>query len=199
MKINSKFMKKIKKLQDMQNGILTTSDLWTIISPSSSVDFYRQVKKIEKEQLIYKVARGFYVSDNFSVGHLIMAMKPDSYLSLEYALAYYNMIGTYSETKIRPILPTVNRGIKSKRVIIEFKKLKNDLHFGIQVVAGIRMATKEKALLDTLYFYQKGCKFYFDIYSDIDYLGIDREQIFIYLKDYKNPKFVKFVKDYLNA
>ena len=60
------------------------------------------------------------------------------------------------------------------------------------------MATKEKAFLDTLYFYQKGTRFYFDIYSDIDISQLDRSIIFKYLKSYKNPKFIKFVKDYFN-
>lgn len=198
MKVDSKFRKKLKNLLDMQNGVLSTTDLWAIISPTSNVDFYRQIKKIKKEELISKVCRGFYIGEDFSVAHLVMAIKPDSYLSLEYALAYYNMIGTYSETKIRPILPRVIKDLRSKQVIIEFKKLKKELCFGYKVIDGIRMATPEKALLDTLYFYQKGIKFYFDIYSDIDCLEIDHQQIFKYLKKYQNPKFIKFVQDYLN-
>lgn len=199
MKITPEFRAKFSILLKDQNGILTTSDLWLIISPSSSVDFYRQLKKLEKEKLIYKVCRGFYVAKEFSKGHLIMAIKPEAYLSLEFALAYYNLIGTYTENKIRPILPQVNRNIKSNMITIDYKKIKEELIFGYEVIDGIRIATKEKAFLDTLYYYQKGVKFYFDIYSDIHIEELDKDLILKYLKKYKNPKFVKFVQDYLDV
>lgn len=199
MKITTDFIEKFKRLLEQQKGVFSSADLWTIISPTSNVDFYRQIKKLQKEKLIYKVCRGFYVSKDFSKAHLVMAMKPEAYLSLEFALAYYNLIGTYSDYKIRPLLPQVNRNITSDVILIDYKKIKKELIFGHQVIDGIRIATKEKAFLDTLYFYQKGVKFYFDIYSDIDTQDLDTETIFKFLKKYKNPKFIAFVKDYLNV
>jgi hypothetical protein len=199
MKITPEFRIKFKSLLKEQKGVFSSSDLWAIVSPTSSVDFYRQIKKLEKEKLVYKVCRGFYVAKNFSKAHLIMAMKPEAYLSLEFALAYYNLIGTYTENKIRPILAQVNRNIESDMITIDYKKIKEDLIFGHQVIDGIRIATKEKAFLDTLYFYQKGVKFYFDIYSDIEIEVLDKKVIHKYLKKYKNPKFIKFVQDYLNV
>ncbi|MBL6991513.1 MAG: hypothetical protein ISR65_17140 [Bacteriovoracaceae bacterium] len=198
MKITPEFRKKLSSLLNAQQGVVTKDDLWTIISPSSEVDFYRQLKKLIQEMMIFKILRGYYVGPKFSKAALIMTIRPQAYLSLEYALAYYNLIGTYAQNKIRPIVSISTKNIECPQIIIEYKKIKEDKMFGFEVKDGIKLATKEKAFLDTLYLYQKGTKFYFDIYSDIDISQLDRGTIFKYLKKYKNPKFIKFVKDYFN-
>jgi hypothetical protein len=199
MKITVEFREKFEKLRLDQRGIFSSKDLRSIISPTSNVDFYRQIKKLVKEKLIFKFCQGIYVSSNFSRPHLIMAINSQATLSLEYALAFYNMIGTYSDAVIRPLVKEVKRPIKTNDLTLEFKKLNEDLFFGNVIEDGVRVATKEKALLDTLYFYQKGTKYYFDIYSDIDISEIDHEKINEYLTNYRNPKFIAFVKEYLNV
>ncbi len=198
MKITPEFRDQFNKLMDAQKGVLTRNDLWSIISPTSEVDFYRQIKKLTKEKMIFKIMRGFYVGKEFSKESLIKTIRPESYLSLEYALAYYNLIGTYAKNRVRPIISVNAKNIETKQIIIEFKKIQEDLIFGFDIIDGIKLATKEKAFLDTLYLYQKGTKFYFDIYSDIDIEQLNLKLIFKYLKKYKNPKFIKFVKDYFN-
>ena len=71
--------------------------------------------------------------------------------------------------------------------------------FGIEFESGVRRANAEKAYLDTLYFYQKGHRFSFDVFGDIDIRGLDRRRMSTYLKHYHNPKFVRFVENCLNA
>ena len=198
MKITVAFLRKFEQLLKAQQGVLTSRDLWTILSPTSKVDFYRQLKKLKAEGLILQVARGFYVGEEFSAESLVMAICPSAYLSLEYVLAYYNLIGTYSSKIIRPIAPMVVSDVQSPVVTVEFKQIDPRLCFSTIVENGIRMATKEKALVDTLYFYQKGTKFYFDIYSDIDLTQLDKQVVWSILEQYKNPRFVKFVKDFLS-
>ena len=63
---------------------------------------------------------------------------------------------------------------------------------------GVRYATVEKALLDTLYFHQKGHSFSFNIYEDIDISQIDQNHFFLLLKNYNNPRFITFVKGYIS-
>ena len=58
----------------------------------------------------------------------------------------------------------------------------------------VRYADKERAFLDVLYFYQRGHKFSFNIYSDIQVKKLDQKIIKRCLAHYKNPKFVKFVE-----
>ena len=199
MKITVDFREKFEKLKDAQKGIFTSEDLKSIISPTSKVDLYRQIKKLVKEKLISKFSQGFYVANGFSKPHLIMAINSEATLSLEYALAFYNMIGTYSDSVIRPLVKEVKRPIKNKELCLEFKKLNENFYFGNTIEDGVRVATREKALLDTLYFYQMGTKYYFDIYSDIDISEIDHDKINEYLTKYRNPKFIAFVKEYLNV
>jgi hypothetical protein len=73
------------------------------------------------------------------------------------------------------------------------------LFTGYANINGINTATPEKAFLDTLYYYQKGKSFSFDIYSDIDYNALDTGRLGKYLKLYKNKKFIAFVKGVLNG
>ena len=49
-------------------------------------------------------------------------------------------------------------------------------------------------MLDTLYFYLRGRRYPFDIYSDVDTSSLDSEKVLDYLKEYENPKFVAFAK-----
>jgi len=199
MKIDNNFINSFNKLSLDQNGVFTLPDLNSIISPTSKVDLYRQIKKLTTQDILFRLTRGIYITSNFSIETLVVSITPEAYLSLEYALAYHNMIGTYANKKIRPIITSNIKPIEKNDIIIEFKKIQRKLVFGFNIVKGIRIANKEKALLDTLYFYQSGTKFYFDIYSDIDIEDLDRDLIQTYLKKYKNPKFVKFVEEYLNG
>lgn len=199
MKISIEFIKSFNKLSKSQSGVFTLGDLKLIISPSSKIDLYRQVRKLIKEGLLVNVSRGIYIASEFSMENLVLTIRPEAFFSLEYALAFHNMIGTYNDKKIRPIINVSSKPIKQDKFTIEFKKIKSSLIFGYSVVNGIKIACKEKALLDTLYFYQSGTKFYFDIYSDIDIDGLDKALIDEYLKMYKNPKFITFVRDYLDV
>lgn len=198
MNVDVKFINLFNKLSLDQKGVFTLLDLKMIISPNSKVDLYRQIKKLVDQKLILNACRGIYIARDFSIEALVLTMRPDALFSLEYALAFHNMIGTYAENKVRPIITVSTKSIRHDKFTIDFKKMKPSLMFGFDVVDGIRIASKEKALLDTLYFYQSGTKFYFDIYSDIDLDRIDRNLIKEYLKEYKNPKFIRFVEDYLN-
>jgi hypothetical protein len=59
------------------------------------------------------------------------------------------------------------------------------------------MADTEKAFIDLLYFYVKGARFLIDPLKDVNIEKLDRKKLLAYLKKYKNPKFVKFVKGFL--
>jgi hypothetical protein len=198
MKIDLKFINLFNKLSSAQKGVFTLKDLTVIICPSSKVDLYRQIKKMINEGLISQASRGVYIASEFSIESLVLSIKPEAIFSLEYALGFHNMIGTYTNKKIRPVITSSSKNLINEQFTIEFKKMKANLIFGFDVVNGIRVASKEKALLDTLYYYQSGTKFFFDIYSDIATSGLDKELIEQYLLKYKNPKFISFVRDYLN-
>ena len=57
------------------------------------------------------------------------------------------------------------------------------------------MANAEKAVLDTLYFYQHKKIFYFNIFQDINFSALSKETMDSYLERYANPKFKAFVRN----
>jgi hypothetical protein len=64
---------------------------------------------------------------------------------------------------------------------------------------GFYIADAEKAFLDTLFFYQSGYDFSFNVYSDIDVSRLNPKKIERYLRLYPNPKFKVFVRSVLNG
>jgi hypothetical protein len=81
---------------------------------------------------------------------------------------------------------------------VEYVGIVKSLFFGFRGDRGIYRATPEKAFLDTLYFHLHGRSYSFDIYQDIDITRLDRRLIEQWLIKYDNPRFVSFVKGYLN-
>jgi hypothetical protein len=73
------------------------------------------------------------------------------------------------------------------------------MNFGTEIKNGIRYADPEKAFLDTLYLYQKGRRFPFNIYTDMNLDGLKASRIRNYLARYRNPKFISFVKGILKT
>ena len=126
-------------------------------------------------------------------------IEPESYVSFEYVLAKKSLIGTYSSSLIRSVMKTGRaRRFRYKNNLVEQLKIKKELYFGFNSIDGYNIATPEKAFLDCLYFYTKGKRYSFDIFSDIDLSMLDRKLMARYLLKYKNPKFVTFVKGVLN-
>ncbi|HPK63178.1 MAG TPA: hypothetical protein PK426_12110, partial [Spirochaetota bacterium] len=87
------------------------------------------------------------------------------------------------------------RVYKHDIITIKHASITSELYFGFNNEAGINIATKEKAFLDALYYYKKGMKLFFDIYSDIDYSRLDKEIIFDYLSKYNDKKFASFIRN----
>ena len=73
------------------------------------------------------------------------------------------------------------------------------LDFGHQPIDGVEWADAEKAVLDVLYFHLRGRRYVFDIYSDIAFQKLDGDRLRAYLKHYRNPRFVAFVKGLLEG
>ncbi len=107
------------------------------------------------------------------------------------------LIGSVPEKTLYSIKTGKSRTYSNKNLNIVFLGIKQELFFGFNYVNGVAFASPEKAFLDTLYYYQKGQRFSFDIFSDINTSKLNQNLIDKYLEKYKNPKFVSFVKGYL--
>lgn len=82
-------------------------------------------------------------------------------------------------------------------ITIRYFGVADHLVFGFEYRNGVRMALPEKALLDTLYFYQHGARFFFDVFSDVNIAMFDQSRLDRFLANYKNPRFKAFATGYL--
>ena len=81
-------------------------------------------------------------------------------------------------------------------ILSEEARISKNLFFGTAILNnGVRMANAEKAVLDTLYFYQHKKIFYFNIFQDINFSALSKETMDSYLERYANPKFKAFVRN----
>ena len=81
-------------------------------------------------------------------------------------------------------------------VNLSYARISKELIFGMVVLEnGVKMADAEKAVLDTLYFYQHKRAFYFNVFQDIDFAALSREKMDMYLDRYANPKFKAFARN----
>ncbi|MBI2082755.1 MAG: hypothetical protein HYT76_04215 [Deltaproteobacteria bacterium] len=195
----------LQSLIPKHRGVFSTYDLANLLSANSSVALSRKLKPFLKAGLLHPFCRGYYVADNFSLEWLSQRLSPGSALSFGTVLAKKGLIGNIPQKTVY--------AIKIGKTRIYQSRLGNIVHFGYASPAagrrhwfgyadwegGILSADTEKAFLDTLYFYQSGNKFSFNIYSDIAVEKLDSRKIENYLKKYKNPKFIVFVKGVLHG
>lgn len=198
MKFDLKSYKRLQNWAEKMGGVFTLSDLQVAFNTNNGVKLSRLVKKYQSEGLCKRFIRGYYLWQNPDKKNLAQKIYPESYLSLTTALAHYLMIGTTPEKTVYSIKTGPAKKFSSDEFTLVYKGIADDLFFGFETSDGINIASPEKALLDTLYFYVKGAKFSFDIYSDIQVNKLKKKRIRKYLEKYSNPKFIKFVNNYLN-
>lgn len=192
----------VKKLQDLssvQGGVFTLADLKNLFNPGNKDVFYRILKQMENAEMITPFCRGFYITEDFNMQILSQKLCADSYISFESVLSENLIIGPVPTFRLRAVKLGPTRKYQNLTYKIEQYGITKNLFMGFENVKGVKKATPEKAFLDILYYYQKGMRFNFDIYSDIDYSAFDNKKVNGYLEFYKNKKFVSFVKGVLNG
>lgn len=190
---------KISKYAAAFSGVFTLSDLKNLIAAKNSVHFYRQLKRLEDSQILFSFVRGIYVTPQFKLDVVSQKLCAQSYISLASVLAQNLMIGTVPRNTVYAVKLGKSRTYESRFGTIVHLGLTPKLFFGFHKIQGVNWAEPEKAFLDTLYFYQKGFKLYFNIYDDLNATDLNRKKIMTYLKNYKNPRFKKFVERKLHG
>lgn len=124
-----------------------------------------------KKNLIYRLGKGFYSFNLSQVDYLSLAnaIDPDSYLSFEYALSYYNLIDQVPSV-ITCATKKRSRKIKMSNWTFEYTHLKNDLFFGYDLKNKIYLATPEKAVADLAYLLARGKR-------SVDLESLEKEKI----------------------
>ena len=190
---------KVTAISSEMRGVFSLSDLRNLLQTNSRDVLYRALNDLQQADVLSRFCRGFYVTRDFDPLMLSQRISPDSYVSFGNALAKNLLIGSVPIYRVRAAKPGPKRVYSNGEYRIEHLSLKSDLVFGYEVVDAIRIATPEKALLDTLHFYKRGVRFSFDVYSDIDYSRLNADKLRQYLEAYRNPVFVEFVRRLTNA
>jgi len=187
----------LRRFDAEQRGVYSKADLQTVFGEQHPAAFVRRVNKLLDERILRRFCRGWYVGEAFDLPTLSQRLAPESYISFGTVLARELIIGTSPDRHIVAVKTGRPRRYACDGYVIEHVGVTEELLFGFSRINGIRYAEVEKALLDTLYFHLRGRRYPFDIYSDISLGKLDRERLHDYLKSYKNPKFVTFVKGLL--
>ena len=199
MKTILEIAQKLQELSPLQRGVFSAADLKNLIDPINKASLYRTLKQMQEAGVIRVFCRGFYVTKDFDIQVLSQRICADSYISFGTVLAKNLLIGSVPKYRLLAVKLGQNRVYQNSDFRIEQLRIKPELFTGYENINGVNIATLEKAFLDTLYYYQKGMKFSFDIYSDVDYDGLNRKKLKKYLKLYKNKKFIAFVNGVINA
>lgn len=190
---------KISRMAPDLRGVFSLSDLRNLFGITSRDAFYRRLKQLEQGGILSRFSKKFYVTPDFDPMVLSQRICVESYISFGNILAKNLLIGSVPKYRLLSVKTGPSRIYDNGTYRIEQLRITKSLFFGYENVEGINMAVPEKAVLDTLYFYKRGRKFSFDIYSDIDYASLDKVTLASFLKRYKNPKFVKFAEGITNA
>ncbi len=195
----------LQTLAPKQHGVFTIQDLGNLLLTSNAVQLNHRLKPFIKAKILQRFSRGFYVAQPFDLTWLSQRICPHSAISFGTVLAKEMIIGTIPQKTVYAVKIGKSRTYRSdlgQIVHLGFASLREaaDLWFGYdRYENGVHYADKEKAFLDTLYFYQSGYKFSFNIYSDIYYDRLDSKVLTRYLARYQNPKFRKFVEGVLHG
>ena len=191
-------MENTQKLADFApkvGGVFSLSELSALFDISSKQLLWIAVRQFESAGLLKRYCRGIYIARDFDSQVLSAKVRTDSYISFGSALAYHRLIGTESPFLISCVVPS-RASEYTGNVNLSYAKISKKLYFGMTPLKnGVQMADAEKAVLDTLYFYQHKKVFYFNVFQDIDFTAISREKIEAYLNKYDNPKFKTFVRN----
>lgn len=157
----------------------------------------RYLKKWIKEGFIIRLKQGLYAlkSDLPSEEEIANRLYQPSYLSFEYALAFYNILPemTYIVTSATT-KPTRQFSVVSKP--FSYLKIKQQAYTGYGVTRvgekSFLIAEPEKALVDYLYFVALGKK---TLNERLNLANLNKEKIMEFAKLYNRPKLNKLIRE----
>lgn len=189
-------LERIQKIGPTLGGVFSYGDLCNLIGSGSEQQNKRTIKRLIKEGVLFKIRRGFYVTREPDLWQLGGRLQKDAYVSMDSVLSKNLLIGTVPQRSVSLVYPGAGRRVlETPAGIIRFFSIKRSLIFGTNRQAnGVSVADSEKAYLDLLYYYSKGARFVVDPLREVNTAKLDRLKISKYLKKYRNPRFVAFVK-----
>ena len=193
-----KSYKAIQRFSKELEGVFTLPDLKVILDEQTENTLFRAVRKFLESGDLIKIKRGFYATPDASLAAISCRIEPDSYISTGTVLAQNAIIGSIPARRIQAVKVGRPRTYKCQLGTIEHLSIAVHLYFGFNSINGRKIATKEKAFLDTCYYYYKGKTFSFDPATDINQADMDMQVVNLYLKKY-DKHFVSFFKKFTSG
>ncbi len=137
----------------------TTYQLSTFFPNNSLKSIRQSLFNWQKQNRIIKLRRNLYVISNEKIDIRLIANKiyEPSYISLEYALSFYDLIPDVS-FQVTSVTTNKTNKFTNKLGNFFYRHLKRDFYFGFYYYENVLIAEKEKALLDYFYFNLKNIK-----------------------------------------
>jgi hypothetical protein len=189
----------IEKNAPLMGGVFTLSDLRILFNKDDPVLLHRRIRAFLENGILSRFHRGYYVTVSCDLESLSARIYPDSYISAGNVLSREMLIGSVPAKTVYAVKTGRSRTFEGNCGKLVYLGVVPHLIFGIRKEKGRNYALPEKAFLDVLYFLQKGRAFSFDPYTDIDLSRLDRALIRDFLSHYRNPKFISFVKGFING
>lgn len=144
--------------------ILGIKDLMSIFLTEYTADSaHNRINKLVRFGWLMRIKRGLFLvinnlsgreQNDISLLRIANALEDDSYVSLAYALNYYQLFDQYSKT-IASVSKKNNKRYNFDGHLYKFSKVKKEMYFGFteERYDGkmIKIAEAEKALIDYLY------------------------------------------------
>lgn len=144
--------------------IATTKDLIEIFSNEYSTQAaFNRINKLVEAGWLKRIKRGLFlvnesISSRFQNDQSLLlisnVLNPNSYISLSYALNYYQMFDQYTKT-IVAITTKESKKYNFDGYLFKFTRVKGSMFFGYSVKLEngrmVKIADAEKALIDYLY------------------------------------------------
>ncbi len=178
-------------------GVFRISDLKTILNETHPTSLYRTIDQLVEENQLQRFVRGIYISESPNLEILSQRIAPESYISFTRILSENHIVGVSPDFLVEGAKVGKNKTYKNGNIEIRHYGISKELFFGYKSENGILKATAEKAWLDVMYHHLHGTIFPFNVYEDLDKSKLDEAVICRFLKKYRNPKFVNFIKGQL--
>jgi len=169
----------IKILREKNISLFSLADFGRLFKISNQQTLYKKIQRLEKNGFAEKLVKGKYL---FSFGEasdykIANYLYSPSYISLESALSFYGIITgfTYMVTSIAVKKP---RTIRCRNKEFVYSQILPEFYFGMQKDKGFLIASPEKALLDYIYFGNKGLRN--KEFDEMDFSVIDKRKLRLY-------------------
>jgi hypothetical protein len=174
----------IQEFGSRLDGVLSISDLKVLFNGCTEAALYKKLVGMVDDGVLIKIKRGLYALPQTSLAVVSSRIEPNSYVTAGTVLARLALIGSIPSRRLWAVKVGRPRTYTCKLGVIEHLSVKPELFFGYDDENGVKYATPEKALLDSIYFTFKGRRLSYDVFDDVDRSSLDLAMMKTYLPCY---------------